>query len=307
MDHSARLSIKVGLLLVFLGLILIAIVSSCEKTINIQVQPYNGPVSIECMLVSGEVPILYLSRSTAYFSAQTNTQDLFIPDARVVISSSESRDTLATAMARDSFLCQPTYFYRGKLPTRQGLTYSLEVTYQGQVYRAQTTITQTKPTIAKVKYVSVFKDLYGEHEGVVVDFTDTPGQANAYRFEMRRTIDSSARKTETTFKSECNGANPFGVSEVGRAIYFDTGSGDGRPVSVTTEPTYTHHKGSFGVVYLQTMDPASGKFYDQLDRQKLATFNPFVEPVFLTSNIPGCMGVFGHFVRSEPVSFEFPE
>lgn len=292
-------------MLLFLSAIVLA--TGCEKTINVKIQPYEGMVSIECMLVAGEVPKLYLSQSTAFFSPQVTPTDLFLKGARVIISSGGIKDSLVTTMGRDSFLCQDTYFYQGSIKIVQGKTYNLEVSYGGKTYNATTTVDQQKPVISQLGYVWAFKDIYGEHEGVTVDFTDTPGQINAYRIQMDRQIDSSARKTETTYKSECNGANMFTVQEVGRAIYFDKGSGDGRPVSVTVEPTYSHHKGSVATVYLQAMDPASARFYDQLDKQKLATSNPFVEPVFLTSNIEGCMGVFGHYIRSQPVQFIYPE
>ncbi len=307
MNRYARSSFATILMLLLFGMFLLLFVSSCEKIISVPVQPYTPSLSIECMLVPGEVPTLYLSHSTAYFSTQITPQDLFVSDASVTIKSGDRTDVLVPTMGRDSFLCQPTFFYRGRIVSQPGQSYTLTVTEGGQTYTARTTITQQQPTIDSVGYVPVFKDIYGEHEGVVVNFTDIAGQANAYRYEMRRQIDSTARKTESTYRSECNGANLFGVTEVGRAIYFDTGTGDGRANSVTVEPTFTHHRGSTGVIYLQAMDPASGRFYDQLDRQKLATSNPFIEPVFLTSNIPGCMGVFGHFVRSKPVPFVFPE
>ncbi|MEO6406376.1 MAG: hypothetical protein ABIY51_00165 [Ferruginibacter sp.] len=49
-------------------------------------------------------------------------------------------------------------------------------------------------------------------------------------------------------------------------------------------------------------------FYDNLDRQKLAQFNPFVEPVFI---IPGqfkdAIGVFGAYAVSDSVLFVYPE
>lgn len=297
------------MLLMFALILMVLVMSSCEKTITVPVQPYTPTLSIECMLVPGEVPTLYLSRSTGYFSALTTAKDLFVTDASVVIRSAEGiTDVLKPTMRLDSFLCQPTFFYRGSLPTRQGQTYALDVTANGQTYHAETTVTQLTPKIERVGYVPSFKDVYGDHEGVVIDFTDTPGQANAYRFEMRRTVDSTVRTAgNKVYRSECNGARPFGVFEFGRAVYFDTGSGDGRPITITIEPAFTHRNGSSGQVYIQSMDPASARFFDQLDRQKLATYNPFVEPVFLKTNIPGCLGVFGHYARSEPVPFVFPE
>lgn len=306
MKYYCRSTLVSVQLLLMMAVFFFLIVTGCETAISVPTQPNTPQLSIECMLVPGEVPVLYLSRSTAFFSVQTSA-DLFVSDARVTVSSAEGVDVLSPEMGRDSFLCQPTYFYRGSIPARQGQTYTMTVVSGGQSYTAQTTISQGKPIINNVGYISAFTDIYGEHEGVTVDFTDIAGQVNDYRYEMRRQIDSSARKTESTYKSLCNGSKLFGVTELGRAIYTDTGIGDGKPISVVVEPTYTHRAGSQGQVVIQAMDPAAGRFYDQLDRQKLATSNPFIEPVFLKTNILGCMGVFGHYVRSEPVPFIFPE
>ncbi len=44
---------------------------------------------------------------------------------------------------------------------------------------------------------------------------------------------------------------------------------------------------------------------DEAD-QLQAIFNPFVEPVFLTTKIPGAIGVFGSAVLSDPVLFVYP-
>ncbi|MDQ6903819.1 MAG: hypothetical protein M3139_12510, partial [Bacteroidota bacterium] len=61
-------------------------------------------------------------------------------------------------------------------------------------------------------------------------------------------------------------------------------------------------------VSLQSVDKNIFNFYDNLDRQKLAQYNPFVEPVFI---IPGqfkdAIGVFGAYAVSDSVLFVYPE
>ena len=56
-----------------------------------------------------------------------------------------------------------------------------------------------------------------------------------------------------------------------------------------------------------SLDKNTAEFYDNLDRQMLAQFNPFVEPVFLKSKIEGCVGVFGSAIPSDSVLFIYPE
>ena len=60
---------------------------------------------------------------------------------------------------------------------------------------------------------------------------------------------------------------------------------------------------------MQTIDKAMYDFYDQIDKQKLAQYNPFVEPIFLRDGQFGskAIGFFGCSVRSSGVAFVFPE
>lgn len=74
------------------------------------------------------------------------------------------------------------------------------------------------------------------------------------------------------------------------------------------EPNYSHKKGDSTYIKLESVDRNIFNFYDNLDRQKLAQYNPFVEPVF---SIPGqftkAVGVFGAYTVSDSVLFVYPE
>ena len=75
------------------------------------------------------------------------------------------------------------------------------------------------------------------------------------------------------------------------------------------EPNYSHKRNDSAYIRLQTVDKNIFNFYDNLDKQKLAQYNPFVEPVFI---IPGqfgdkAIGVFGAYTISDPVLFIYPE
>ena len=84
---------------------------------------------------------------------------------------------------------------------------------------------------------------------------------------------------------------------------------DGLALTFVFEPNYSHKKNDTAYIMLQTVDKNISNFYDNLDRQKLAQFNPFVEPVFI---IPGqfgdkAIGVFGAYAVSDSVLFVYPE
>lgn len=290
-----------------MSFLIVCIILSCEKVITIKAKPYQDQLSIECLLVPGQIPKLFLNKSVAYFSSKVSNSDLFIADAIVKISSGDETDILKPSSERNPFLCQDEFFYLGKIPATYGKTYRLEVIYQGTTYTAETTVNQSKPILNKVDYTSKFNDVYGEHEGIIMTFNDIPNEENNFRFQMIRQVDSTVRTANNkVYRTECNGANMFTINEVGRSVYDDQNK-NGLPMSFVIEPAYTHANGQKAKVYLQTMDSKSAIFFDAIDRQKLATYNPFVEPVFLKSQIVGCIGVFGSLNISNPVDFVFPE
>jgi Domain of unknown function (DUF4249) len=293
--------------ILFLTIFGASFIVSCQKTVTIKAQPYDNQLSIECLLVAGEPPVLYLNKSVAFFSSKISSADLFINDATVKIISTKETDLLKPSSTRNEFLCQDEYFYKGSKFIEFGQTYKMEVNYQGKTYTAETTVNQKKPVLSAVSFTPKFNDLYGEHEGVIFDFTDLAGQENFYRYQMVRMVDSTVRTASNKkYQSQCNGANLFKVIEVGRSVYPDKNI-DGLPLKFTIEPSYTHKKGSKAKVYIQTIDTKSAAFFDVLDRQKLSSYNPFVEPVFLKTQISGCIGVFGSMAISEPLDFEYPE
>jgi len=147
--------------------------------------------------------------------------------------------------------------------------------------------------------------LYGEHEGIVVGYTDKPGEQNYYRYEMGRMIDSSV--TNGTVKSVCTFGQKYYVKEIGRTVYSDKNV-DGLPVTFTFEPTYSHKLNDSAYIRLQSVDRNIFNFYDNLDRQKLAQFNPFIEPVFIApGQFKNAIGVFGAYALSDSVLFVYPE
>lgn len=278
---------------------------SCTKEVAIAPNPYEPKVSIECVLVPDSLPKLYLTRSRSYLGTDVNTLRDAIAGASVVITEDGVPETLRPGSFFNYNTCLTEYFYRGLRRVRAGHEYGLSVVADGQTYTA-TTSTKIMPVqITAVEYLPAFTDVYGEHEGVKVNFHDPAGERNFYRFEMARTLVHSRPRYEGDTNRYCYRA-PFQDEEIGRSVYKDDAT-DGQEMSIVIEPANTHKQGDVGTIRLQTLDPASARFFDQLDRQKLALTNPFVEPVFLKTEIPGAIGVFGAVNQSAPVSFTFPQ
>jgi hypothetical protein len=155
----------------------------------------------------------------------------------------------------------------------------------------------------------VFKDLYGEHEGVVVHYTDPSNLGQYYRYDMMRMVDSSNYKVNlsSSGKSACLTNLKVEANEIGRTIYTDQNS-NGQNSNITFEPAYKHKTDDTTYIKLQVMDKNAFDYYDQLDRQKLAQFNPFVEPSYLKpTQFKDAFGCFGAYSISDSVLFVYPE
>lgn len=290
-------------------LCLVALYSvGCTKTIPVELDTYEQRVAIEGLLQPGTLPRIFVSRTVPFFTDGQSPSDLFVRGAQVTIASMDGVDMLVADSVYDSFWCRYELFYSGSIQTRDNIAYTLTVATGGETFTASTTTSVSPVTIDSASYTSNFTDLYGGHEGVIIDFADIAGQPNQYRVRIDRPL-SSLHETVDDFEysSECLGDGETAlVKEYGRFVYFDT-SFDGAPVRFVVEPAYTHRKDDTAVIYIQSLDLKAAEYFDILDRQRESNINPFIEPVFLESRIDGAIGVFGSANLSPGFPFVFPE
>ena len=261
------------------------------------------------MLEPDSVPIVYFNKTVPYFDNKISFADLLIRDASVKISDGINTDVLAIDSVYDRLYCQYNYYYRGSLPAQLNKTYTLTIVNGADIYTATaSTSSLSKASIDSVSFTSVFKDIYGEHEGVITYFKDVPSQTNYYRYEMDRYVDTATKKSEVKIASPCLGHDSVGIQEIGRSVYTDAGQ-NGLQIKIVVEPAYSHHAGTKGIIYMQSIDKNAYDFFDQLDKQKLAQYNPFVEPVFLRDGQFGskAVGYFSAMVKSNPAIYFYPE
>lgn len=293
---------KYSIIIFVLSLVLF---TACEKTISITPPQYDSRISIQCMLTPDSLPKLYLGKSVPYFDYAVLPKDLFLADGFVTISSVNGIDTLRPDSLFNDFTCRLDYFYVGKIRTKQNVKYDLKVVVKGQTFVAVTTTNQSKAQLESVGYTKAFNDIYGEHEGVILNIKDIPNEENYYRYTMTRSIDSSTYDNLGR-NSKCSNGRFFTVVEIGRTAFDDT-SQDGQALVFTIEPAFKHKQGDKGIIRVQTLDRNAAAFFNLIDKQKLAQSNPFVEPVFLKTQIEGCIGIFGSYNVSDSKNFEYPE
>lgn len=288
---------------------LVSLFASCEKVITITPPPYQDKVSIQCMLELDSLPIVYFNKTVPYFDPKISFADLVIRKAIVKISDGVNVDNLLLDSVYDKIYCQFNYYYKGSKLINSNKNYQLSIANGVDTYTATTsTRNLVKTNIDSISYVQVFKDLYGEHEGVIVFFKDIPSVTNFYRYEMVRYVDTTTKKASEKIASPCLGGESVRVDEIGRSVYSNIGQ-NGTQIKIVVEPAYSHKNGTIGYVYMQSIDKNAYDFFDQLDKQKLAQLNPFVEPVFLRAGQFGsnAIGYFSAMIKSNPILFTYPE
>jgi hypothetical protein len=293
-------------------LLIISIFFSCTKIITIKPSTYLGKVSIQGMLEPDSLPIIYFNRTMPYFGKDISLGSLVIRNAMVKITSGSGTDTLKFDSVFSKTYCQYDYFYKGGIPVQLNANYTLTIINGANTYSATASTDFSKAAIDSTSYTPVFKDLYGEHEGVIVYFKGLPLQVNYYRYEMVRYVDTATQQAGPKLPaSTCldrTKKDSILVHELGRSVYSDQGQA-GQQLKIVIEPAYTHKRGIKGTVFIQTIDKNGYEFFDQLDKQKLAQYNPFVEPVFLRDGQFGskAIGYFSAMLKSNPAAYLFPE
>ncbi len=299
--HILKYISVMGFILLFCG---------CQKIININFPgSHNSKVFIEGMLYPGKKPQIFISKSNSFFSAKVTPQQVFARGAVVKITSGSTVDLLSPDSTYNTFRCRWEPFYRGNIVSAFGNTYSLEVTFEGKTYTASTTINQQATTIESIIYTPNFTDAYGAHDGVIITIRDNPGPNDYYRFQMNRMIDTSVHHAHVLdkFINTCVSGpdEKFPVKDIGRIVFNDENA-NGQKIVMSVEVTYEYSKNDEGWVFIQALDKNAAEFYKDLDDQLQAIQNPFVEPVFINTKIPGAIGVFGSAVLSDSVLFVYP-
>jgi hypothetical protein len=286
---------------------IVYILTACEKEITIKQLPYDSVLSIQCLITPGDYPKLYLNRTVPYLEPQKSDRDLFVKNAKAIINGGTEQINFKPDSVLDEFYGRFSYFYKGDKKIEADKEYTLEIQADGKIYTAGASSTIHPAKLDSVTYVQTFKDIYGEHEGIVFYLNDNPNEKNFYRYEMHREIDSTTYGLGKIKSPYLTGVQKARVAEIGRTIYSDE-SFNGGTFSFVIEPVFKHKDGDEAWVLLQTCDQNLFNFFDELDKQKLAQLNPFVEPVFLkTTQFENAIGVFGCYAVSDSIKFVYPE
>jgi hypothetical protein len=269
--------------------------SSCEKNINIKLDPTTTDLVVDASIENGMYPVVTLSRSLDYFTT-IDLEDLanhFVHHAVVTMSNGQITATLKEDSTRDSSGLA-VYFYTFypsdssvKFHGAFNTEYNLVIEVDNKSYTATTTI----PTLAKVIDSLWWTPVPNQKDtglvNIIALITDPPGLGNYTRY----------------FTSVNNGPYYPGLNSV-----FDDQITDGTTYSVMVPQGVNRNapidadtygffrKGDQVVIKYANIDKATYDFWRTMEYNYASVGNPFSTPTEVISNVSnGALGYFGGY------------
>ena len=266
--------------------------ASCEKDINIQLDPSMSRLVVDATIENGRPPMVFLSKSLDYFSKidPAVLSSSFVRNAKVRISDGSTEVLLKEDSIKNSNGTK-IYFYTtsgqsltflGKLKS----SYSIVIEAEGNVYNAKTTIPETTRKIDSIWWEKVPLAKDSNRIKVMIKATDRPGLGDYIRFFTKA------------------GQQPFlpGFNSV-----FDDQVIDGQQYSVPVDKGFDRNtqfsdstsyfkRGDTVMIKLCNIDRQTYDFWRTSEFNFQSVGNPFSSPIRILSNISNdALGYFGGY------------
>ena len=276
----------------FIILFFCLLAASCEKDINIQLDPSMSRLVVDATIENGRPPMVFLSKSLDYFSKidPAVLSSSFVRNAKVRISDGSTEVLLKEDSIKNSTGTK-IYFYTtsgqsltflGKLKS----TYSIVIEAEGNVYNAKTTIPETTRKIDSIWWEKVPLAKDSNRVKVMIKATDRPGLGDYIRFFTKA------------------GQQPFlpGFNSV-----FDDQVIDGQQYSVPVDKGFDKNtqfsdstsyfkRGDTVMIKLCNIDRQTYDFWRTSEFNFQSVGNPFSSPIRILSNISNdALGYFGGY------------
>jgi hypothetical protein len=279
------------------GLILIGIVSllvSCERSVDIKLNDVAPKLVVEATIENNTAPIVYLSKSQAYFSqvdlvALANS---FVHGAEVYVSNG----TLTHRLKEYSIPAGGGFnFYYYSIDSANLATaftgelnkpYSLRIVAEGKEYTATTLIPRITKVIDSLYWKQAPANNPPEKVSLMIKATDPPGFGDYVRYWTKQNSDPFYPGINSVFDDQVIDGTTYTVQ---------TERGVSRNVSL--EEGYTFFdKGDTVTLKLSNIDKATFDFWRTMEFTYQSVGNPFSSPTKVLGNISnGALGYFGGY------------
>lgn len=161
--------------------------TGCQQEIEVDLPDYEPKVVVEGTIENGKPAMVILSKSISYFAnidLSYLLNNVFIRDAEVYVTSSDGETERLTFQYCDE---SPVYFaYRGNnIRGKENTSYTLTINYDGQTYKATTTIPHTFE-LEDIWFSTISEYINADTMRTIrVQMTDNPAEENYYAFQLK--------------------------------------------------------------------------------------------------------------------------
>jgi hypothetical protein len=291
-----------SLTFVTLGLIMF---SSCEKSINFNLNSANQQLVVDGSIENGKSPIIILTNSLDYFSQITPSllENSFVHNAVVNVSNGSQTEKLKEYQT--TFGGYQLYYYAidtlnspvifvGQFNTE----YTLTINIGSQEYTATTNITSVRKKIDSLWWIPAPNN--PDTTKVVLDgeVTDPPGYGDYIRYFTSVNGSAFLPGLTSVYDDQVTDGTTY-------AIEIDQGVDRNQSIDFNNY-SFFHHGDSITVKFCN-IDKATFDFWRTMEYDYQSIGNPFSSPTQVLGNISnGALGYFGGYA-AQYISLKVPQ
>lgn len=277
-----------------LPILLLFVLSSCEKTIQLQPAQSPSKLVVEATIENGQPPVVYLSRSLGYFSSFSpdSLAESFVHDAEVFVSDGTRTHKLKEYIIRIPGNFSGFYYSTDSsslstaITGETGRSYSLLIRWQGREYRAATRIPQITRRIDSLYWKPAPAGNIPYKVVLMLKATDPQGLGDYVRYFTKQNTDPFYPGLNSVYDDQVIDGTTYEV-QVERGVLRN---------GITGEAYSFFNRGDSVVLKLCNIDKATYDFWRTMEFSYASIGNPFSAPTRVMSNISGdALGYFGGY------------
>ncbi len=270
------------------------LIASCEKAIEFELNDVAPKLVVEATIENGELPMVILTRSQAYFSTISPAilSNSFVRNADVYVSNGTLTHKLKeyaipaagyTLYYYSADPSSPATIFTGELLK----SYSLRIVTDGKEYTATTKIPDTTRQIDSLFWKPAPAGNDTNFVALMVKATDRPGFGDYIRYYTKRNSEPFYPGFNSVYDDQVIDGTTYTV-QVERGKLRDGND--------TSELGSFFLKGDTITMKLSNIDKATYDFWRTMEFTYVSVGNPFSSPTKVLSNISGGgLGYFGGY------------
>ena len=274
--------------------VLALVVSSCEKGVEFNLKEVTPKLVVEATIENGQAPVVYLSKSQAYFSKidLNSLANSFVRNAEVYVSNG----SLTHRLKEYTVPVGPgiNFYYYSNDPSSPATaftgqlnnSYSLRIVSEGKEYTATTTIQNITRRIDSLFWKPAPAGNPPEKVAVMVRAYDRPGFGDYVRYFTTRNSEPFYPGLNSVYDDQVIDGSSYEV-QVERGVDRNEDHPEGYSF---------FNKGDTVTLKVCNIDIATYDFWRTMEYTYATVGNPFSSPTKVISNIKGGgLGYFGGY------------